>query len=933
MARRKRKRNTKSSIPGAALEGELTAAEKMAAFRREMNLQRVGLCGFVGALPFSLDAFQVQALEHVARGENVLVCAPTASGKTVVGEGAAFMALHSGRRAFYTTPLKALSNQKFRDFQKTYGDERVGLLTGDTSINPEAEIVVMTTEVLRNMIYAGSSITGLDAVVLDEVHCLADRVRGPVWEEILIGLPDFVTVVALSATISNAGEFGRWIREIRSSCEIVTSEIRPVPLYQHMLVGNSLCDLYSDGSSSATGALGYINPDLEKAIERTKSYRNSFVADRRRHLEKTRRPPTKFSRVRVLRELEKQNLLPAIEFVFSRAGCDEAVAEIVKSDLTLTTPAEQEEIFAETERILLAIPFADHNALHLEQWRLGLERGVAAHHAGMLPILKESIERLFAAGLLKIVYATETLALGVNMPARTVVVESLEKWNGTALVRLQPGEFTQLTGRAGRRGIDVEGHAVTLHRGVVNPEELAQLAASPPRPLTSAFRPNYNMAVNLLAHAPLDLAISTLESSFAQFQADESVVGLSAQLRKARQEAEAAAKDVSCSQGAASEYFEIRAELATLEKKLRKERLHSQQQQYLRSLTKLQRGQIISFKLGKRQQSAVVVSAAPKGRAVAETSIWVVLATGKGMHLDAHDSVTNLQVIGFTQVPKKGMRRKSERQQLAAEIRAVGNFPKALEKSKRKQSVEEARLRQQISSLEQKMRAHPVHRCPRREEHALYSTRWMKKMREANNLAQRIEQRTSSIAHEFRLVCQILTDLGYLAESQPTKRGVALRKIFGERDLLIAECIVENAWGELNAPEFAAILSSVVYEPRNEVLADPQDILPTANLRSAWLHTKEIFGRIHAREMQAGLERVPEPCGDLMVAVYKWAKGATLSDILLGVGISGGDFVRWIRQVVDLLEQLRRLGNEILAAKASAAQELIQRGVVEWIEA
>lgn len=964
MVKRKRHRVNKSdgmgqtagqpSSSNSETETPLTASERMAVFREEMRLEKSGLAKFVGSLPFTLDDFQREALRYVARGENTLVCAPTAAGKTIVGEGAAFLALHTGRRAFYTTPLKALSNQKFREFQQTYGEERVGLLTGDTSLNPQADIVVMTTEVLRNMLYAGGNLDRLDAVVLDEAHYLADRFRGPVWEEVLIQLPAPVTVVALSATISNAQEFGRWIREVRGNCQVVTSDNRPVPLYQHMIVGNSLYDLYADraevladsrqptvsthrtGKNAVTvGKLGYLNPDLQKAIKQPHRRGNSMHSRSRRRV--ARKIPAKFSRPRVLELLENADLLPAIEFVFSRAGCDDAVFQIVNAGITLTSEEEREQIREAVDAVLLSIPLADHQALKLHLWQIGLERGIAAHHAGMLPILKETVERLFARGLLKVVYATETLALGINMPARTVVLESLDKWNGSNLARLHPGDFAQLTGRAGRRGIDVEGHAVTLHRGVVQPEELAQLAASPPHPLTSAFRPNYNMAVNLLSRSTRPAAVSTLESSFAQFQADESVVGLASKLRRAHQEAEAVGRDLVCSQGDAKDYFQIRASLTRLEKNLKQARTQGQRDRYLEMLPKLERGQIISFRRGSKQQRAVVV-AATKGVGIGGSSVRVVLDSTKAIHLDAHDLIADLQVIGTTRVPSSGGRRNRDRQQLAATARnSTENQYRQSKSGKQRQiqhfqSRKETALQQQIAELEAQMRAHPVHSCPDRELHAVVGVRWMKAVRQVQQIADRIEQRTSTLAGEFEKVCQILTRLGYLQDDVPTERGQILSKIFGERDLLAAQCLADGIWGQLNAAEFAAILSALVYEPRSEIHSDPMDTLPTDNLKQAWRGTLATFERLHAQEVKADLVRLEEPCGDLIRAIYRWAQGVTLTRILHDTGLSGGDFVRWVKQVIDLLEQLRRLGDSKLAETAQAAQKLVCRGVVEWID-
>ena len=368
----------------------------------------------------------------------MLVAAPTGAGKTVVGEFAVQLALRSGRKCFYTTPIKALSNQKYADLVARHGAERVGLLTGDTSVNGDADVVVMTTEVLRNMLYANSgALRGLSHVVMDEVHYLADRSRGAVWEEVIIHLPDDVQLVSLSATVSNAEEFADWLVTVRGDTEVVVEEHRPVPLFQHVLVGTRLYDLVD--------AAGEVNPELVRIARDEARF-----GPRERGGRPPRRPVA--SRTDVLERLDREALLPAITFVFSRAGCQGAVEQCLRAGLRLNTAEERDAVRRQVERRTAALPREDLRVLGYWEWLEALERGIAAHHAGMLPTFKEVVEELFTAGLVKAVFATETLALGINMPARSVVLEKLVKWNGETHADVTPGEYTQLTGRAGRRG-------------------------------------------------------------------------------------------------------------------------------------------------------------------------------------------------------------------------------------------------------------------------------------------------------------------------------------------------------------------------------------------------------------------------------------------------------------------------------------------------
>ncbi len=509
---------------------------------------------FVQSFDFEFDPFQIAACHAVEDGKGVLVAAPTGAGKTVVGEFAAYAALKAGKKCFYTTPIKALSNQKYAEFAEKFGEDRVGLLTGDTSINSEAEILVMTTEVLRNMLYAGSNtLTNLGAVVMDEVHYLADKFRGAVWEEVLIHLMESVQVISLSATVSNAEEFGEWLGEIRGDTEVIVSEIRPIPLFQHVLIGNRLMDLFEQP--------GRVNPEILQR-EREAIRRSSMGRNRRSRFDE---PSDRLSRAEIIEKLQRENLLPAITFIFSRIGCDSAVKQCLQAGLRLTSPQEREEIRATALRYTQNIAEEDLEVLGFTAWLTALERGIAAHHAGLLPSFKGAVEDLFQRGLVKAVFATETLALGINMPARTVVLEKLVKFNGEAHVPITPGEYTQLTGRAGRRGIDIEGNAVIQWSPTVDSASAAGLASTRTYPLRSSFSPSYNMSINLIAQFGRERARRSLESSFAQFQADRAVVGLTRQIRKNESLIEELMKDATCHLGDFAEYARFRRSIKEVE--------------------------------------------------------------------------------------------------------------------------------------------------------------------------------------------------------------------------------------------------------------------------------------------------------------------------------------------------------------------------------
>jgi ATP-dependent RNA helicase HelY len=545
---------------------QLSAADRFTASQLRRGSPR--LEQFRRNLAFDLDPFQISSCSALERGDSVLVAAPTGAGKTVVAEFAVFLAMqHPRAKVFYTAPMKALSNQKFQEFVAEYGASEVGLLTGDTNINSGARIVVMTTEVLRNMLYADSDLLrDLSYVIMDEVHYLADRFRGAVWEEVIIHLPQTVRLVSLSATVSNAEEFGDWLQAVRGETAVIVSEERPVPLDQHILMRGKLIDLFD---SSGLAATHRVNPELVQMARyggRTINSRQMKDVGRR-HSRGGRPDDFKANRADLVRLLDDRNLLPAIFFIFSRLGCDQAVKQVLRAGVRLTTEAEREEIRAIVEERCRTILDEDLAVLGYWEWLDGLQRGVAAHHAGMLPAFKEVVEELFQKKLVKAVFATETLALGINMPARTVVLEKLEKFNGEARVPITPGEYTQLTGRAGRRGIDVEGHSVIQWQEGLDPQAVASLASRRTYPLNSSFSPTYNMAVNLIEQFSRERARDILESSFAQFQADRAVVDLA---RKARSQEEALTgyeEAMTCHLGNFAEYASIRRELTDLERK------------------------------------------------------------------------------------------------------------------------------------------------------------------------------------------------------------------------------------------------------------------------------------------------------------------------------------------------------------------------------
>lgn len=799
---------------------------------------------FAARQKFDLDPFQTEGCHALERGHSVLVAAPTGAGKTIVGEFAIHLAMQTpSDKAFYTTPMKALSNQKFRELVDVYGAENVGLLTGDTNINGNARIVVMTTEVLRNMIYADSAaLTDLRYVVMDEVHYLADRFRGAVWEEVIIHLPSPVRLVSLSATVSNAEEFGDWLDTVRGDTEVIVSEIRPVPLEQHVLVRDDLLPLFDDRAGIATAT---VNQELmrirsftgsrHESNRRAQSYISNRHAGRQgpRPQRGERRPVRaanaqrieRMDRPDVIQLLERTNLLPAIFFIFSRVGCDAAVQQVRRSGIRLTNAEERAEIREFVEEHTRTLQDEDLGVLGYFEWVDNLERGVASHHAGLLPAFKEVVEELYRRRLVKVVFATETLALGINMPARTVVLEKMEKFNGEARVAITAGEYTQLTGRAGRRGIDVEGHAVVQWTEGMDPQAVAALASRRTYPLNSSFRPTYNMAVNLIDMFGRPRARQVLESSFAQFQADRAVVGLARQVREAEESLSGYLSAMECEHGDFVDYAGIRRELSDLEKKNRQ---------------------------------------------------------------DSH-------------------------------------APRAARDKRMKQ----------IQSLRTRMQRHGCHGCPDRESHARWAERYWKLKRQTDRMRKQIETRTGTVARVFDRVVEVLATLDYVSgtgdDTALTDAGRTMRRIYGERDLLVAESLRQGLWKGLDAPSLAAMACCLVYEPRRDEANSGERGLPRGTFRTAYEKTTQLWAELDDLEQDHQLPGSEPLAAGLAGAMHAWARGALLDRVLVDADMAAGDFVRWAKQTIDLLDQLSIVAEDITIARtARQALDGVRRGIVSY---
>jgi ATP-dependent RNA helicase HelY len=897
-----------------------TPAEQYAAARRRAAYP--AFADFTTELDFSLDDFQVEACHALEDGSGVLVAAPTGAGKTVVGEFAVHLALRQGRKCFYTTPIKALSNQKYNDLVSRYGAANVGLLTGDNAINGDAPVVVMTTEVLRNMLYASSAtLAGLGYVVMDEVHYLADRFRGAVWEEVIIHLPESVSLVSLSATVSNAEEFADWLVTVRGHTAVVVSEHRPVPLWQHMLVGKRMFDLFSSKSGAKNRE---VDPELlrhtREVLRRTEPIRGRGPRHR----------GVVPSRPDVIERLDREGLLPAITFIFSRAGCDAAVQQCLRAGLRLTTPEEREQIRHVAEARTRDLAAEDLQVLGYWEWLDGLQRGIAAHHAGMLPVFKEVVEELFVRGLVKAVFATETLALGINMPARSVVLERLVKFNGEAHTDLTPGEYTQLTGRAGRRGIDIEGHAVVIWSPDIDPRHVAGLASTRTYPLRSSFRPSYNMAVNLVATVGRERARELLETSFAQFQADRAVVGLARQVQRNREALDAYAESMTCHLGDFAEYAELRRTIKDREASLSRSGAAQRRAAAADSLEKLKVGDVIRVQSGRRAGLAIVLD--PGHQPLGDARPMVLTEDRWAGRLSIADFPNEVEPLTKVKVPRNfNARSPQARRDLASTLRTVAT---GLDRPRQRRPRSAAADDERLAQLRVDLRRHPCHGCDEREEHARWAERYHRLARDTAALEQRVHNRTGSLARTFDRVCTLLEARGYLHEDTVTGEGTRLARIWSESDLLVAECLRHGVWDGLSAAELAGAVSALVYEARRA--EDPDSPVP-GPLHDALTATTRLWGELESDESDQGLQLTRQPDVGFVWPAYRWARGESLERVLRSAStvegeMPAGDFVRWCRQVLDLLDQVAAAAGDDSTLRTTARDAItaMRRGVIAY---
>ncbi|MDI9405118.1 MAG: DEAD/DEAH box helicase [Chitinophagaceae bacterium] len=856
--------------------------------------------------PFPLDPFQLEAIDALNQGHSVVVSAPTGSGKTLVGEYAIHRALAHGKKVFYTTPLKALSNQKLRDFREQFGTETVGLLTGDLSLNREAQVVVMTTEIFRNMLYAeidhpdNDPLEDVEAVVLDECHYMNDSQRGTVWEESIIHCPSSIQLVALSATVANAGQLTDWIEAVHGPTRLIHSDHRPVPLAFSFCSAKGLHPLLNEAGT-----------DLHPNCKVWRAPKGN-----RRKGPKTPKPPQPEAPPLgfVVAQMAERDMLPAIYFIFSRRGCDKGVRDLGK--LCLVTPQEQARIRSRLDVFMAASPEAVREG-HDEP----LQRGIASHHAGVLPAWKELIEELFQQGLIKVVFATETLAAGINMPARTTVISALSKRTERGHRPLMGSEFLQMAGRAGRRGLDSQGYVVTVQSRFEGVREAGQLATAPADPLVSQFTPSYGMVLNLLQRYDLAKARELVERSFGRYLA---TLDLKTDQDRITELQQLLASLASTADGADVpwddfEDYEKRRGRLREERRLLRTLQHQAEETVAHALTlALQfasEGSLLSLKappLKGRITPAVLVEKVkgpgqfPLLKCLTDDNLWILLPCSAVVSLHAELSCLQVSQIEPPELQRIGEHHHGNQ--------ASGGLALAVASMARRHDMaspqydlagevqEQAQL---VQELEEELELHPAHRWGDRRQLKKHHRRRSELELEIEERQRLLHFRSNRHWDTVLSLIDVLRHFGALAGEaglEPTEVGRTVAALRGDNELWLGLALMSGHLDALDPAELAAALEAISTEVNRPDLWCAWS--PPAAVEEA-LHDLRAIRRQLERQQEKAKVTFPlwwEP--ELTGLVHAWANGAGWSEVIANTSLDEGDVVRVLRRTVDLLAQI-----------------------------
>jgi ATP-dependent RNA helicase HelY len=920
------------------------------------------LAQFEALYPFALDRFQREAIATLLAGDSVMVAAPTGTGKTVVAEWGVWDAFKRTGRVIYTTPIKALSNQKYRDLRAIYGDQ-VGLLTGDVSENRDARVVVMTTEVLRNMLLQTPwDLDDVDTVVFDEIHYLADPERGTTWEESIILCPDHVQLICLSATINNADEVAAWISRTHRPIRLIMHTERAVPLALHYFIDGKL-HLVLDHTGAQVRDFPHTGGEL-----RRQSARGGFA---RRRAERSTPEMDEPQPREIVDALASRDMLPAIYFLFSRNDCQAFAERLAVMRPNLVTPRQVDLIEQTIEAVLAGMRPEDRELDQVQTVTALARKGIGFHHAGLLPILKQLVEVLFARGLMEVVFATDTLALGINMPARTVVIGRMSKWDGRRRRMLIPNEFQQMAGRAGRRGMDPLGHVVVPYSPWFTFRETLDIATGELHPVESAFAIRYNTVLNLWDPPQGDRVRALLQQSLAQFQSSQRIREIEDQIIAIGETIDAIPQGCLIGLEAGDELLEdyrrLNRSLAAAQSKER--RLAGERGSTRRELDT----STPWAEPGRQALRRAFRLAQPGLIAHAKEGGWAILLGkgslgGVGRFLFRDGSIKLLteyrQVDHLTEkrvdVPPElvdppdevadatkllGKRKLSALWKKVAELElpdldAMAAAHRAIEQERaaaRLAALDEevADAKTQVKTLWLERQSHPCHECPRRNEHRDYLTqidRLDKERRALEELLGReIDLEEERLRNVIRGIRNVLHRFGYLHRGYPTEKADMLAEVFDNDGLILCEMIDRGILDNLPPEDVAEVFSWFSFD--REFRYGNRFILPD-RLVLARRRIEDVEHAVLSEERSEGLAISEGHNPNFYGAARAWCRGATMAEIGDQIELSEGDLVMTFNKTIDLMRQVWEMLTNVkpdhpARARLRLAESLLRRDIVE----
>ncbi len=851
--------------------------------------------------PFQLDPFQLEAIKAINSGNSVVLTAPTGSGKTLLGEFAIFRGLSHESRVFYTTPLKALSNQKFRDFICQFGEKKVGLLTGDISINRDAPILVMTTEIFRNMLYGefeefDDPLVNLESVILDECHYMNDPQRGTVWEETIIHCPSRTQIIALSATISNADQLKNWIEKVHGPTVLVNSNKRPVPLEFIFCSAKGLHPLLNNKGNG-------IHPNC-KIWRAPKGQKNKRKVGR---IIQPKSPPIGF----VISKLAERNMLPAIYFIFSRRGCDKAVDNI--KDLSLVSYSEASLISQRLDIYLKNNKEGIKDKFHCE----ALKRGIASHHAGLLPAWKELVEELFQQGLIKVVFATETLAAGINMPARTTVISTLSKRTEEGHRLLFSSEFLQMSGRAGRRGKDLQGYVVTLQTRFEGAKEASTLAISQPNPLVSQFTPSYGMVLNLLQNYSLDKSRELIKRSFGSFlylgESVEEKVVLD-KLDRDLIELKKITSNISWQDFDAYEKLKNRLkEERRLLRILEKQASEKLSEEISNALTFIKDGSLISIKAPQIKRKVAPALICKKIYESKKIKSLLCLTIDNLFILIKPSYIVNifpdLEEIEITKVKEPKMnfsgevvRGNNESQTFADKIFEISR-KHDLRTPQYDLTIEVLAQKKLIINLDETITNQPAHRFGDPKKLKRYRKRIIEIEQEIITRNNLLEDKENYNWKKFTDLIKILNHFGCLNDLELTEVGQSVGAIRSENELWVGLVLISGYLDDLDPPDLAAIIQAICVDIRRPNLWC--NFKPSIKVLDVFNELESLRKLVTSKQKKFNIDTPILLEKDFTGIISEWARGKKWKEVIFNTSLDEGDVVRILRRSIDVLSQIQ----------------------------